>query len=173
MDRCFTLAGIGTVVTGIPLAGTVAPGDEIDLYSGRFCSAVGDSGRLIGTLERLRTSDPSAVARLETAYGEAYAAKRSAIDELLSPAAPPGEREEARARVRQGEARFLGPHRLAIAACDGDRMIEEEVEAVSEVLGDGAVLAGFYSYGEISPHATGHCDLHNQTMTITVLGERA
>ena len=38
--------------------------------------------------------------------GEAYAAKRSAIDELLSPAAPPGEREEARARVRQGEARM-------------------------------------------------------------------
>ena len=33
---------------------------------------------------------------------------------------------------------------------------------------------GFYSYGEISPHATsGHCELHNQTMTITTLAEVA
>ncbi len=33
-----------------------SPGDEIDLRSGRFCTAVGDSGRLIDTLERLRMS---------------------------------------------------------------------------------------------------------------------
>jgi len=31
-----------------------SPGDEIDLRSGRFCTAVGDSGSLIGMLERLR-----------------------------------------------------------------------------------------------------------------------
>jgi hypothetical protein len=31
---------------------------------------------------------------------------------------------------------------------------------------------GFYSYGEISPHAnTGLCELHNQTMTVTTLAE--
>jgi hypothetical protein len=50
--------------------------------------------------------------------------------------------------------------------------IEEEVEAVREVLGGGAVLAGFYSYGEISPFTPGaRCELHNQTMTITTLSE--
>jgi hypothetical protein len=33
---------------------------------------------------------------------------------------------------------------------------------------------GFYSYGEISPHAvSGVCQLHNQTMTITTLSEAA
>ena len=33
---------------------------------------------------------------------------------------------------------------------------------------------GFYSYGEVSPHAATHCaELHNQTMTVTVFGERA
>ena len=50
--------------------------------------------------------------------------------------------------------------------------IEEEVEAVREVLGDGPQMAGFYSYGEISSllNAPG-CELHNQTMTITVLKE--
>jgi hypothetical protein len=51
--------------------------------------------------------------------------------------------------------------------------IEEEVEAVREVLGAGAALTGFYSYGEISPFAPGaRCELHNQTMTITALSEQ-
>jgi hypothetical protein len=50
--------------------------------------------------------------------------------------------------------------------------IEEEVEHVREVLGDGPVLAGFYSYGEISPFTpAARCELHNQTMTITTLLE--
>ena len=50
--------------------------------------------------------------------------------------------------------------------------IEEEVEGVREVLGPQAVLTGFYSYGEISPHAPrSRCELHNQTMTITTLAE--
>jgi hypothetical protein len=31
---------------------------------------------------------------------------------------------------------------------------------------------GFYSYGEISPHATGACELHNQTMTLTTFAEQ-
>ena len=46
--------------------------------------------------------------------------------------------------------------------------IEEEVEAVWETLGDDTLLAGFYTYGEISPfNEGGNCQLHNQTMTIT------
>jgi hypothetical protein len=51
--------------------------------------------------------------------------------------------------------------------------VEEEVEAVGEVLSQGSVLAGFYSYGEISPFSgEGVCKLHNQTMTITHVMER-
>jgi hypothetical protein len=42
------------------------------------------------------------------------------------------------------------------------------------VLGDEATLAGFYSYGEISPaHHGAACLLHNQTMTITYFSEAA
>ena len=53
----------------------------------------------------------------------------------------------------------------------GDR-VDEEVEAVGDVFGGHATLAGFYSYGEISPFAPGgECRLHNQTMTITCFGE--
>ena len=68
---------------------------------------------------------------------------------------------------------------LSIAiSCVGRRMVlgqrtEEEVEAAFDVLPKGAQQVGFYSYGEISPYATGHCDLHNQTMTLTTISEAA
>ncbi len=64
---------------------------------------------------------------------------------------------------------------LAIS-CIGRRLIlgertEEELEAVRDNLPEQAKQIGFYSYGEISPYSTGHCDLHNETMTITTITE--
>ena len=64
-----------------------------------------------------------------------------------------------------------------LVSCVGRKLVmgsrvDEEVEAVGAVFGDHAVLTGFYSYGEISPFTPGaSCKLHNQTMTITWLGE--
>lgn len=49
--------------------------------------------------------------------------------------------------------------------------IDEEVEAVEEVLPPKTHIIGFYSYGEISLLASGVCDLHNQTMTLTAIWE--
>jgi hypothetical protein len=69
------------------------------------------------------------------------------------------------------------PDTLAIAiSCVGRRLIlgqraDEELEASFDVLPAGTQQIGFYSYGEISPYATGHCDLHNQTMTLTTIAE--
>ena len=49
---------------------------------------------------------------------------------------------------------------------------DEEAEEVREVLGDGATITGFYSYGEMSPfNENVNCALHNQTMTITTFYE--
>ncbi len=49
--------------------------------------------------------------------------------------------------------------------------VEEEVEVIAKVL-PGVTLAGFYSYGEISPFGeTKECKLHNQTMTAVYFGE--
>lgn len=64
-----------------------------------------------------------------------------------------------------------------LVSCVGRKLVmggrvDEEVEAVGEVFGQGATLAGFYSYGEISPFSRAvECRLHNQTMTITYLAE--
>jgi hypothetical protein len=66
---------------------------------------------------------------------------------------------------------------LAIAiSCVGRRLVlgervEEETEIALEQLPRGTEQIGFYSYGEISPYATGTCDLHNQTMTLTTFAE--
>ena len=63
-----------------------------------------------------------------------------------------------------------------LISCVGRRLIlgeraEDELEAVLAELPQGTRQVGFYSYGEISPHTTGRCDLHNQTMTLTTLSE--
>ncbi len=53
----------------------------------------------------------------------------------------------------------------------GDR-VDEEVQAVVEILGKESAIAGFYSNGEItSTGFLGECRLHNQTMTITWIAE--
>lgn len=78
----------------------------------------------------------------------------------------------AAAPLQQNSAQFA-----LLISCVGRKLVlkqqvEEEVECVQDVLGRQAALAGFYSYGEISPHSTGErCELHNQTMTITTFAE--
>ena len=66
---------------------------------------------------------------------------------------------------------------LAIAvSCVGRRLLlgqrtEDELDAVVSALGPDVTLAGFYSYGEISPGDQGFAELHNQTMTLTTITE--
>lgn len=68
--------------------------------------------------------------------------------------------------------------KLAIlVSCRGRRvilnqMIDEELEVVRNVLGDNVTFTGFYSNGEIAPSSKKHVtEFHNQTMTITLMGE--
>lgn len=64
-----------------------------------------------------------------------------------------------------------------LISCVGRKMIlgkriDDEVEAVREVLNTDTILSGFYSYGEISPlNIYTKCELHNQTMTVTTFNE--
>lgn len=62
-------------------------------------------------------------------------------------------------------------------SCVGRKLVlgqktEDEIEAVLENLSQHTSQIGFYSYGEISPLSTKECDLHNQTMTLTLIGEK-
>jgi len=64
-----------------------------------------------------------------------------------------------------------------LVSCVGRKLVmggrvDEEVEAVQDILGENTVLCGFYSNGEICPgYKLEACSLHNQTMTITYLAE--
>jgi len=69
------------------------------------------------------------------------------------------------------------PELAMLVSCIGrklvlDQRVEEEVEEVIEVIGQDATISGFYSYGEIAPFdGEISCQLHNQTMTITLISE--
>ena len=65
-----------------------------------------------------------------------------------------------------------------VVSCVGRRLVlkqltEEELEVISEELGENIELIGFYSYGEIAPFSDDllSCNIHNQTMTLTVIYE--
>ncbi|TXH90747.1 MAG: hypothetical protein E6Q78_02900 [Rhodoferax sp.] len=86
---------------------------------------------------------------------------------------------EAAAQAAAAMQHTEGTGLALLVSCVGRKLVmggrvEEEVEAVGDVFGRGATLAGFYSYGEISPFTKSvDCKLHNQTMTVTHIAETA
>lgn len=76
-------------------------------------------------------------------------------------------------RAGDGATAVLG----VAVSCVGRRLVlgdgvSEELSAAMRVLPSGSRQVGFYSYGELAPGGGGFCDLHNQTMTYTAIGER-
>lgn len=70
------------------------------------------------------------------------------------------------------------PELAILISCIGRKLVLkertfEELEAVRNKIGNQAAMIGFYSYGEICPTAPTEkqCQLHNQTMTITLFRE--
>jgi hypothetical protein len=99
---------------------------------------------------------------------------RGNLDRLAAGAADAARQARSGLKANDNDQRFS-----ILVSCIGRRLLMgqrtiEEVEAAGAELGFGTLRLGFYSYGEISPHATsGHCELHNQTMTVTTLAEVA
>ncbi|TBV27996.1 histidine kinase [Meridianimaribacter sp. CL38] len=75
------------------------------------------------------------------------------------------------------EKRKTKPQLALLVSCIGrklvlDQRVEEEIEEVVSIVGDDTTICGFYSYGEIAPfNLEINCQLHNQTMTITLISE--
>ena len=69
------------------------------------------------------------------------------------------------------------PSLAILVSCRGRRvvlnqMIDEEIEVVRSIMGSKVIFTGFYSNGEIAPaNKKGITEFHNQTMTITLIGE--
>ena len=65
-----------------------------------------------------------------------------------------------------------------VVSCVGRKLVmrdltDEELEIIEDTIGSNVTLTGFYSYGELAPFSDKikSCELHNQTMTLTVIYE--
>ena len=82
-----------------------------------------------------------------------------------------------RAAIQAKDMRTNKAELAILVSCIGrkivlDQRVEEELEEVVEVVDQDTTICGFYSYGEIAPHhGEMSCQLHNQTMTITLISE--
>lgn len=148
----------------------------------------GDAGELPGSARRfplaLRATqdDEHSVARTVIGIDEAAQSLTLAAEVPVGSVArlmqvdPDRVVQGAQAAGAAANARFEGPVLCVAISCVGRRLVLgdrtiRETEATLEALPVGTAQVGFYSYGEIAPHASGRCDLHNQMMTLTVLGE--
>jgi hypothetical protein len=97
---------------------------------------------------------------------------RGNFDRLAAGAADAARQARIGLGVADADQRFS-----ILVSCIGRRLLmgqrtTDEAEAAGAELGADTPRVGFYSYGEISPHAnSGLCELHNQTMTATTLAE--
>lgn len=82
------------------------------------------------------------------------------------------------AAKKANHQREKSPELAILVSCIGrklvlDQRVEEEVDEVVEVVGNKTTICGLYSYGEIAPfNGENNCQLHNQTMTITLISEQ-
>ena len=73
--------------------------------------------------------------------------------------------------------RVSAPELAILVSCIGrklvmDQRVEEEIEEVRDAIGATVPMTGFYSYGEMAPfNGSTACQLHNQTMTLTLISE--
>jgi hypothetical protein len=153
-------------------------------YLGEQAAGLPGSGLLFPLALRANAADDKSIVRTILAVDEAkqamvfagdipqgYLAQlmKANFDRLIDGASAAA--SLAKHRIADG-----GPTLSVAISCVGRRLVlgertDEELEATLDILPKGTRQIGFYSYGEISPYASGHCDLHNQTMTLTTISE--
>ncbi len=153
---------LGERASGLPATGLLFP---LAIWE------EGDSATpLIRTILGVDESTQSMTFAGDIPQGHRARLMRTNIESLIQSAGLAG------ARAAQGFADAASPLSIAVS-CVGRRLVlgertEEEIESVLEALPRGAGQVGFYSYGELSPRQRGgSCDLHNQTMTVTLFDE--
>lgn len=155
---------LGDYASQLPASGLLFPwsvlGDDKD--------AIGITRTILGVNE----ADGSLVLAGDVPQDGHMQLMHASVDALVDAA-------ESAASAAKSSARPNGDTLALLISCIGRKLVmgarvDEEVEAVGQVMGHGTTLTGFYSNGEISPHhGSFDCKLHNQTMTITLVSEVA
>lgn len=128
-----------------------------------------ESDAVIRSVLAINEEDKSLIFAGDVSEGAYARLMKTDIDGLID-----GAELAARQIKQSNEKSALG----LVVSCVGRRVIlnqlsDEELESLSEILGESVQLTGFYSYGELAPHSDEvlSCRLHNQTMTLTVIYE--
>jgi hypothetical protein len=154
---------LGEHAKDLPHSGLLFPFEILDEERGRL--------GLIRTSLGVDEAEGSLILAGEIESGGFLRLMHASQDDLVDGAEEAARHAGSLQQARSGQGLAL------LVSCVGRHLVlgdavEEELEVVGEVLGKEMTLAGFYSYGEFAPLAPGDCRLHNQTMTVTCLGER-
>lgn len=153
---------LGTRAAGLPATGLLFP---LELTK----SATEETG-LVRTILAVDEAKQSLTFAGDMPEGWYARLMKATGDQLVEGAANAG--SDAALQTQTGGAALA-----ILVSCIGRRLvlgqrIEEELDAVIRSLPEQTHTVGFYSYGEACPSAGNHLsELHNQTMTITVIGE--
>jgi len=153
---------LGDGVKDLPGSGLRFPLDVVYPQGGKS---------IVRTLLAIDEEDQSLTFAGDVPEGSTVQLMTADIDGLIDGSGKAAERIN---QVNSGSALGL------IVSCVGRRLVmnelvEEELEIIEDVIGTNVHLTGFYSYGEIAPFSDeiSNCQLHNQTMTLTVIYEDA
>lgn len=154
-------AYLGERASGLPATALLFP---LSIREG-----VNDEKSLVRTVLSVSEPDRSLTFAGDIPEGGHARLMRANFDRLIEGASEAG-------RLASEIARCEGPTLALAISCVGRRLVlgersEDEVEAAYDALPRRTQMVGFYAYGEISPYDTGTSDLHNQTMTLTRVGE--
>ncbi len=152
---------LGDRATGLPATGLLFP---LQVLASQEAA-----GGLVRTILAVDEAQQSLTFAGDVPVGQYARLMKAGCDALVDGAG-------AAADLASGEP-IAGERLALLVSCVGRRLVlgqrvEEEIEAVLAKLGSCVQAAGFYSYGEICPAGfSDECELHNQTMTLTVIGE--
>lgn len=129
--------------------------------------------QLVRTILAVDEADQSLTFAGDMPIGYLAQLMRANFDRLITAADEAG--ELAKKRINSKGKKDQPVLEIAIS-CVGRRLLlgertEEETESTLESMPPGTQQVGFYSYGELSPYNEGGCELHNQTMTLTLVTE--
>ncbi|MFA9388903.1 MAG: FIST signal transduction protein [Prolixibacteraceae bacterium] len=126
---------------------------------------------LVRTILSVNEEDGSMVFAGDVPQGEFVRLMRANFDRLIDGANDAAEMSKISLKNSDADLAIL-------ISCVGRKLVlkqrvEEELEIIREVVGSKVTITGFYSYGELSPIKPFEqkCELHNQTMTITLFKE--
>jgi hypothetical protein len=154
---------LGERASGLPGSGFLFP---LQLLSDRT-----DGTGLVRTLLGINEADQSLSFAGDIPEGLYVRLMKSTSDQLIDSS------KEAGSQASDLASADPAPALALVVSCVGRRIVlgqrcDEEIELASRQLPTQTALAGFYSYGEIS--AAGvlqRCDLHNQTLVMTLISE--